>query len=140
VENGLKSITTIVSGVNDAMEELEASVKEQEGGINQINTAVNQVNEVTQSNAASAEEAASAAEEMSSQSDNLLEIVATLREMVSGSGAKNGSNGSNGHHPAVAAPVRETKPALANGRSTRKATVVSRNKGEKAFSLPGDFE
>lgn len=140
VENGLKSITTIVSGVNDAMEELEASVKEQQDGINQINTAVNQVNEVTQSNAASAEEAASAAEEMSSQSDNLLEIVATLREMVSGSGSKNGSNGRNGHYPALAAPVRETKPVPANGRSTRKATVVSRSKGEKAFSLPGDFE
>jgi methyl-accepting chemotaxis protein len=131
VEAGLKSISSTVSEVNSSMEELEASVREQQDGIGQINTAISQVNEVTQGNAASAEEAASAAEEMNAQSVNLLEIVGTLTEMVSGHRPENGSV-SHGHSRSESTPGR-----------ARKITTTKRAEGredkEQSFSLPGDF-
>lgn len=131
VENGLKSISATVSEVTGSMEELEASVREQQDGIGQINTAISQVNEVTQGNAASAEEAASAAEEMNAQSVNLLDIVGTLTEMVSGKRAETSaaisSNGSSRSHSAKARRITSTNSAS------------SKSDQRETFSLPGDM-
>ncbi len=135
VETGLKSISSTVGEVNSSMEELEASVREQQDGIGQINTAITQVNEVTQGNAASAEEAASAAEEMNAQSVNLLEIVGTLTEMVSGTQVNGGSTVKTTRHSSSKGSGSQARKLTAGKKAEAKG-----NESEKAFSLPGDFE
>ncbi|MEX0322886.1 MAG: methyl-accepting chemotaxis protein [Puniceicoccaceae bacterium] len=149
VEHGLKTISSVVSSVNEAMEELEASVKEQQDGISQINTAVTQVNEVTQSNAASAEEAASAAEQMNAQSINLTDIVASLNEMVTGGvEEKKPERKAVSKRPTVVKKVNskvEKAPSRKYVSDRGNAPRVVHKNGrsssvEKTFSLPGDFE
>lgn len=135
VETGLKSISSTVGEVNSSMEELEASVREQQDGIGQINTAITQVNEVTQGNAASAEEAASAAEEMNAQSVNLLEIVGTLTEMVSGTRTNGGSAVTTTHRSS-----NQGGGSKARKLTTTRSTGTKSSGSEKAFSLPGDCE
>lgn len=140
VEDGLRGIANSVTQVNGAMDELEASVREQQDGIAQINTAITQVNEVTQENAASAEEAASAAEEMNAQSVTLMEIVGTLTEMVSGKRPEDATGGHSGVVKHTTRKPTASKPkSLASKNAPRKITVSSK-KPEKTFSLPGDFD
>lgn len=145
VESGLKSIQSVVSGVNEAMGELEASIQEQQDGINQINTAVSQVTEVTQANAASAEESARSAEQMDVQSVSLKRIVGFLNEMVTGEGELKedpepvANTSTNGQHEPDKEPVLLVEPNGYNGGSR----VVSNGQvapAERSFSLPGDFE
>lgn len=118
VDNELKTIASAVTNVNDSMNEVESSVKQQVSGISEINSAVSQVSDVTQANAASAEEAASAAEQMNTQSAELLEVVETLIQIVHGSRHKKGA-------------------AHAHGSSSSNSTQLAKiSSHDNSFSMP----
>ncbi|MDY6796634.1 MAG: methyl-accepting chemotaxis protein [Actinomycetota bacterium] len=89
VADSLVEISVNFGKVNNLVEEISASSKDQVQGISQINTALSEMDKVTQSNAAISEESASAAEEMASQVLQLKAMLATfelteIKEMNAG--------------------------------------------------------
>jgi methyl-accepting chemotaxis protein len=72
----LKTIEAFVNNINQHMEAIATSSREQSLGLAEVNTAVNQMDEVTQQNAAMVEEATAA-------STTLAEEAMKLRELIS---------------------------------------------------------
>jgi len=84
VAAALQSIAGSVDKVTQLVGEVAGASREQAQGIVQVNTAVSQMDQVTQRMAASTEESASTAEELSAQSGELLSLVGTVHEVVTG--------------------------------------------------------
>lgn len=82
VGKSLSAITTAATSVNQLVNEISASSKEEAQGIGQVTIAVTQMDKITQTNAASAEESAAAAEQLSSQSEQLRGFVLELSAMM----------------------------------------------------------
>ncbi|MGE5581121.1 MAG: methyl-accepting chemotaxis protein [Bacillota bacterium] len=84
VREALNGITNQAKKINELMDEIAASSREQAQGIEQVNKAIAQMETVTQQNAANAEESASATRELSAQADSLRKIVLELSQLVNG--------------------------------------------------------
>ncbi|MBN2027254.1 MAG: cache domain-containing protein [Actinobacteria bacterium] len=79
VADSLLEISVNFEKVNNLVEEIAASSKDQVQGIAQINLALAEMDKVTQSNAAISEESASASEEMASQAVQLNSLISTFK-------------------------------------------------------------
>ncbi|MDR6666731.1 methyl-accepting chemotaxis protein [Rhizobium sp. 1399] len=71
----LKSISDHVSRINQLMEAIATSAREQSTGLGEINTAVNQMDQSTQQNAAMVEQSTAAAASLSSEASRLRDLV-----------------------------------------------------------------
>ncbi len=80
----LEDIAKRVRELDELIEEVASSSREQTTGISQINSAVRQMDKVTQTNASGAEESAAAAEELNHQAEAMKQSVAQLLSLISG--------------------------------------------------------
>jgi len=71
----LKSIGEYVAQINQVMEAIATSAREQSTGLAEINTAVNLMDQATQQNAAMVEESTAAAASLSSEAGRLRDLV-----------------------------------------------------------------
>lgn len=71
----LKSIGEYVAQINQVMDAIATSAREQSTGLAEINTAVNQMDQATQQNAAMVEQSTAAAASLSSEASRLRELV-----------------------------------------------------------------
>jgi methyl-accepting chemotaxis protein len=84
LSGALSTISSKISDVRTAVEEITTSLVSQTGGISQINSAVAQLSTVTQSQAANSEQTASAAAELQAQADSLRSLTEGLKQIVQG--------------------------------------------------------
>ena len=71
----LKTIETSIVTINQHMDAIATSSREQSVGLNEVNTAVNQMDQVTQQNAAMVEEANAAGATLASEANRLRELI-----------------------------------------------------------------
>lgn len=77
-----KKVNEVFATLKVLVDQINQSSEEQGRGINQIGQAIQKMEQSTQKSAANAEESAAAAEELNAQSEQLLQVAATLSEMV----------------------------------------------------------
>jgi methyl-accepting chemotaxis protein len=77
IETGtaLKSIGEIIVSINNHMEAIATSSREQSTGLAEVNTAVNQMDQTTQQNAAMVEQSSAAASGLAAEADNLRRLI-----------------------------------------------------------------
>ena len=103
--DSLKTIETYIITVNQHMEAIATSTREQSVGLSEVNTAVNQMDQVTQQNAAMVEETNAASATLASEAGRLRELISrfqlggALRHKSAAMAA------TSGHRP-VASPAR----------------------------------
>jgi methyl-accepting chemotaxis protein len=81
----LDEINEQIVKVNDIIEDISYSSKEQRTGIEEINKGLSQVNAVVQNNSSISEETASAAQELAGQAEKLQKLMATFKVNETGS-------------------------------------------------------
>ena len=120
----LKTIGGYIVTVNEHMDSIATSAKEQAVGLAEVNTAVNQMDQVTQQNAAMVEETNAAGASLASESGRLRELISqfqlasTLRQTASVMAA------GPAHRP-VASPVRRLAGKVAHAFSRQADTKDS---------------
>ncbi|WP_409050155.1 methyl-accepting chemotaxis protein [Agrobacterium vitis] len=77
--DALRTIETYIVTINQHMDSIATSSKEQSVGLAEVNTAVNQMDQVTQQNAAMVEEANAAGATLAMEAGRLKELVAQFR-------------------------------------------------------------
>lgn len=106
----------------EALSQVAQSSAQQSAGIGQVTKAISQIENATQQNAASSEETSSAAKEMERQSEAILEQLAALESIVSGSGdhGKRSSRRPNSPKPRVSktSPIRSTSGSAKSSAAT----------------------
>jgi methyl-accepting chemotaxis protein len=73
--DSLKTIQSYVMSINQHMEAIATSAREQSTGLNEVNTAVNQMDQVTQQNAAMVEETNAAGATLAHEAGRLRELI-----------------------------------------------------------------
>ncbi|PYE25778.1 methyl-accepting chemotaxis sensory transducer with TarH sensor [Rhizobium sp. PP-CC-3A-592] len=114
----LKTIETYIVTINQHMDAIATSSREQSVGLAEVNTAVNQMDQVTQQNAAMVEEANAAGATLATEAARLKDLVA--RFQFGGASASYASAAPSQAAPRVKTPSR---PALAT--ATRAVPVAS---------------
>jgi methyl-accepting chemotaxis protein len=84
--DALKTIETYVVTINQHMDAIATSAREQSVGLAEVNTAVNQMDQVTQQNAAMVEETNAASATLANEASRLRELIAQF-QLDSGRGA-----------------------------------------------------
>ena len=74
--DALKTIETYIVTINQHMDSIATSAREQSTGLGEVNTAVNQMDQVTQQNAAMVEETNAAGSTLATEAGNLRELIA----------------------------------------------------------------
>ncbi|THF50968.1 methyl-accepting chemotaxis protein [Allorhizobium terrae] len=105
----LKSIGDHVVQINQLMEAIATSAKEQSTGLAEVNSAVNQMDQTTQQNAAMVEQSTAAASALASEANHLKELVGQFK--ISGS---NGASARPVVATAAQRPVQSPARALAS--------------------------
>lgn len=75
----LKTIENYIVTINDHMNSIATSAREQSVGLNEVNTAVNQMDQVTQQNAAMVEEANAAGANLAAEANRLRQLVSQFQ-------------------------------------------------------------
>jgi len=75
----LKTIESYIFTVNQHMDSIATSAKEQSLGLSEVNTAVNQMDQVTQQNAAMVEETSAAGATLAAESGRLRELISQFK-------------------------------------------------------------
>ncbi|MBO3758226.1 methyl-accepting chemotaxis protein [Ciceribacter sp. L1K22] len=85
----LKTIEDYIVTINQHMDSIATSAREQSVGLSEVNTAVNQMDQVTQQNAAMVEEANAASATLASEANRLRDLINRfqLGQVASGAGA-----------------------------------------------------
>jgi methyl-accepting chemotaxis protein len=73
--DALKKIETYIVAINQHMDSITTSAREQSVGLSEVNTSVNQMDQVTQQNAAMVEEASAAGATLANEAGRLRELV-----------------------------------------------------------------
>lgn len=103
----LKAIGDYVSQINQLMDAIATSAREQSTGLAEVNTAVNQMDQTTQQNAAMVEQSTAA-------SAALAQEATRLRSLVSQFSLSRGATAAVvPDHRSAAVPVRHTRPSVA---------------------------
>jgi methyl-accepting chemotaxis protein len=120
----LKTIEGYIVTVNQHMDSIATSAKEQSVGLAEVNTAVNQMDQVTQQNAAMVEETSAAGATLANESGRLRELISQfqLGGALRQTGAVMAANA--GHHP-VQSPVRRLAGKVAKAFSGNAAVKES---------------
>ncbi|PYE43086.1 methyl-accepting chemotaxis protein [Rhizobium sp. PP-F2F-G20b] len=120
----LKTIESYIVTVNQHMDSIATSAKEQSVGLGEVNTAVNQMDQVTQQNAAMVEETSAAGASLASESGRLRELISQFQ--LSGALQKTaGTTAANAGHRPVQSPVRRLAGKVANAFSGNAAVKDS---------------
>jgi methyl-accepting chemotaxis protein len=112
----LKAIENLILSINDHMNAIATSAREQSSGLSEVNTAVNQMDHVTQQNAAMVEESNAASASLAMESARLSDMIARFKL----------SQG--WQQPSLSATPRAASPAIATSRTptpVRRATPIS---------------
>ncbi|MFN7012033.1 MAG: methyl-accepting chemotaxis protein [Allorhizobium sp.] len=75
----LKGIETLILTINEHMNAIATSAREQSSGLSEVNTAVNQMDQVTQQNAAMVEESNAASASLAMESARLSDMIARFK-------------------------------------------------------------
>jgi methyl-accepting chemotaxis protein len=75
----LKSIEDLILSINEHMNAIATSAREQSNGLGEVNTAVNQMDQVTQQNAAMVEESNAASASLAMESARLSDLISGFR-------------------------------------------------------------
>ncbi len=112
----LKTIEGYIITVNQHMDSIATSAREQSVGLAEVNTAVNQMDQVTQQNAAMVEETSAAGASLASESGRLRELISQFQL---GTAARQSTVvvAANGGHRAVQSPVRRLAGKVAQAFS-----------------------
>ncbi len=122
-------IQSNVRHLDQTVSEIASASIEQSSGIAQINSAVTQMDKVTQSNAASAQESASAGDDLNAQAQGLQDAVASLQDLVGGSGGPITEY--------MAAPaVRSARMKPAVGRRPARPALAGRDPSPRRLTGP----
>ncbi|PZM13148.1 methyl-accepting chemotaxis protein [Rhizobium tubonense] len=100
----LKTIEGYIVTVNQHMDAIATSAKEQSLGLAEVNTAVNQMDQVTQQNAAMVEQTNAAGASLASESGKLRELVGQFQ--LGTTGRPRLVNAAGGRHEPTSPPVR----------------------------------
>jgi methyl-accepting chemotaxis protein len=76
----LKSIGAFIVSINQHMEAIAVSSREQSVGLAEVNTAVNQMDQTTQQNAAMVEQSSAAAGSLANEAGNLRQLISCARQ------------------------------------------------------------
>ncbi len=120
----LKTIEGYIVTVNQHMDSIATSAKEQSVGLAEVNSAVNQMDQVTQQNAAMVEETSAAGATLANESGRLRELISQFQ--LSGALRQTASvMAANATHRPVQSPVRKLAGKVAkafNGNAAVKET------------------
>lgn len=117
--DALKAIEASIVTINQHMDSIATSAREQSVGLSEVNTAVNQMDQVTQQNAAMVEEANAASATLAGEAGNLRDLVSRFK-----SDARENGRPSNNIQPnRYPSPARSMMKRVANsfGSSAAKA-------------------
>nr|WP_083212795.1 methyl-accepting chemotaxis protein [Agrobacterium rubi] len=120
----LKMIGDYIVTVNQHMDSIATSAKEQSVGLAEVNTAVNQMDQVTQQNAAMVEETSAAGATLAAESGKLRELISQF-QLNDGSRQRPSVVTSNGAHRPAASPVQRMTGKLAKAFSGNAAVKES---------------
>ncbi|MBM7045571.1 methyl-accepting chemotaxis protein [Rhizobium lusitanum] len=121
--NALKTIEAYIVTVNQHMDAIATSAKEQSVGLAEVNTAVNQMDQVTQQNAAMVEETSAAGATLANESGRLRELVSQFQLPDAPQSALPTTVGYN--HAPVASPVHRMTSRVAKAFSSNAAIKES---------------
>jgi methyl-accepting chemotaxis protein len=113
----LKTIQDNIVAVNDHMQAIASSAREQATGLSEVNSAVNQMDQVTQQNAAMVEESNAASATLANETQRLRQFISrfTLGRHYTGQKTSAAAPQGLARAPAPTAPSMGSRPAL--GRS-----------------------
>jgi len=113
----LKTIQDNIVAVNDHMQAIASSAREQATGLSEVNSAVNQMDQVTQQNAAMVEESNAASATLANETQRLRQFISrfTLGRHYTGQKSSAAAPQGLARAPAPTAPSMGSRPAL--GRS-----------------------
>ncbi|TCM53562.1 methyl-accepting chemotaxis protein [Rhizobium sp. PP-F2F-G48] len=121
----LTTISQYIVTMNQHMDSIATSAKEQSIGLAEVNTAVNQMDQVTQQNAAMVEEANAAGATLASEAGRLRELISQFQlGQGAGQGAGQFAGHGAGNPSAQTAALRKTAATLSSA-SSRSAPVAS---------------
>ena len=126
----LRIIETHVVTINQQLDAIATSAREQATGLAEVNMAVNQMDQVTQQNAAMVEESTAASSALASEANRMQQIVGQFR--VAGSSRPSSPSGARSSAPPVMAPVRA---AQAGQRPAPSPARQMMNKVAKAVGM-----
>ncbi|WP_426130482.1 methyl-accepting chemotaxis protein [Pararhizobium sp. PWRC1-1] len=86
----LKTIETYIVTINNHMDSIATSAREQSLGLAEVNTAVNQMDQVTQQNAAMVEETSAASATLANEASRLRQLISQF-VLAPGNGSENGA-------------------------------------------------
>jgi methyl-accepting chemotaxis protein len=122
----LKTIEGYIVTVNQHMDSIATSAKEQSVGLAEVNTAVNQMDQVTQQNAAMVEETSAAGATLASESGKLRELISQFQ--LGGNVRRTASAmAATPSHQPVASPVRKMANKVAKAFSGNTAAAAKDN-------------
>jgi methyl-accepting chemotaxis protein len=100
----LRTIEGYIVSINQHMDAIATSSREQSIGLTEVNTAVNQMDQVTQQNAAMVEEANAAGATLAHEATRLRDLVGQFR--LEGASALQSARPARGNEAAIASPAR----------------------------------
>src|SRR5262249_36587018 len=77
--DALKTIESLIVSINQHMDAIATSSREQSTGLSEVNSAVNQMDQVTQQNAAMVEETNAASATLASEAGRLRDLIANFK-------------------------------------------------------------
>jgi len=128
----LKTIETYIVTINQHMDAIATSSREQSVGLSEVNTAVNQMDQVTQQNAAMVEEANAAGATLANESSRLRGLIGqfqlSMREAVDQPASQRRTSGltkSPASPASIASPVRSMMGKVANAFTAKGSAAVA---------------
>ncbi|MHA7970020.1 methyl-accepting chemotaxis protein [Rhizobium sp. CAU 1783] len=117
----LKSIEDLILSINEHMNAIATSAREQSNGLGEVNTAVNQMDQVTQQNAAMVEESNAASASLAMESARLSDLISGFR--LSGAMAAAASQPTQSARRASPPPATRARPSMpvSHGNTALKA-------------------
>ncbi|MCJ8517420.1 methyl-accepting chemotaxis protein [Pseudorhizobium tarimense] len=122
----LKTIETYIVSINQHMDAIATSAREQSVGLSEVNTAVNQMDQVTQQNAAMVEEANAAGATLATEAGRLRELVSQFQLGGASSGyAARSSAAARPSSAPAASPARGMVNKIARAFTGKSATAAA---------------
>jgi len=110
--DALKTIQENIVAVNEHMQAIAASAREQSTGLGEVNAAINQMDQVTQQNAAMVEESNAASATLAQETNRLRQLIGRFQL-----GGQMGHSGAHQHH-AAQAPAYQPAAVRSNASGT----------------------
>ncbi len=123
--NALKTIEGYIVTVNQHMDSIATSAKEQSVGLGEVNTAVNQMDQVTQQNAAMVEETSAAGATLANESGRLRELISQFQLGGALRQTASAMKVADTHHRPVASPAKRLANKVASAFSGNAAVKES---------------